>query len=715
MATIDERYLAETIERDADTSVTSSWVSGRSSVSVGTDIRSSPSMLEDDEAELSEVDEEDDVGKPAQMGVLSLERSFEVDQILGRKFEDSIVLYKVKWRPSIVRNDRIRQNDDESWVVDIDGGRWDDVSEVNIVNSFEREVVWKDSWRPVWMLGGAMEAIAAWHIRNPDQEIILDFRTPAFWKLHKPEAPLLPLEYQMPADTDVFMGPRSEYFQPKDIDHTMPLLRYSRRRAKEKPLTPDALALLNRPVRRPLIFSKQFIEAGKAIQIGRPTTFMALLAYCVGQAIPDPCSSCTNGKSPVPKCVSVDSHFRGACVGCAILGNVSSCESHLSHREYERGDRLETYDSHGGGLRASQQAAALRDDLYLDDFINDVLQRDFGTASPPAPAQQCSLSPGLDNNATASPVQHDPSNQQSNGDMRRASNTDLRASVTPTDDSLYCATPKRHTTDPLADVRKDLELQTAQQQSKRPSEAFKSYASKGFEEERKDWPRTETPAMTLAFRPGPSSSSPLVQASDKKPCPSPGESSVSSMTSSRSSKREQVHSPEAESSADEKPSFKRWRRNKHREQSKNKRARTQSQQEIKPEPEARFRSAHPNCQPLQRCRDPLMGQPAYANGPILVFNDQAFAKDEASPEEVRYVISQCNCDNAETLFNLAKDSFDLRFANGDGAELSEYTWEGELAGRFWQQLNSAIVMCPPRGRKKKMKGRSKQVVDLTLE
>lgn len=385
-------------------------------------------------------------------------------------------------------------------------------------------------------------------------------------------------------------------------------------------------------------------------------------------------------------------------------------------REYERGTRSETIDSQRSGLPSFQQGGSSQVEEDLDDFLNDVLSddNDSGPTFSATPAPQSSLFPGTDHIAIASLAATLPdTNRDQSGTDRRGS---LQASVALTDDSLYRVTPKRRVMDSLSAAREDVALQTAQQNVRGPRKVTECHAEQGLDEQRNGPSRMATPAMTLAFRPGPSSgaasASTTFRASHSSTLAEPEVPAVNG----HGPKRGQERTPEAPSSADEEPSFKRWRRHKLRSQSKRKRARTQCQLDVKPEPEARFRSVHPNCQPLQRCMDPLIGQPSYASGPILVYNDQTFAKDEASPDEVRYIISQCNCDNAETLFNLAKDSFALRFANGQEEDLSEYTWEGELAGRFWQQLNGAVVMCPPRGRKAKKKLRNKEeVVDLTME
>ncbi|KAM3415092.1 hypothetical protein BST61_g10225 [Cercospora zeina] len=845
MNSIDERHLAPTIEGDdnlpaqstshaqpgqirlptveasmtdrSDTrSPTVSWASQRSGRSTSIQSTALSSVSENvSEEDTEEEEKEDDLTDAFSVdgdGRISsgnaVQRDFDVESVLEKRVENGVVWYKVRWKPTRVANDQVDLNAEGQWTVELDGGTWGGVFGVRSVDVNTCEVAWQDSERPVWRLGRAMSRIAEWHESNPEE---LDANEPQFWLGYKTDGMPSTMSYQMPADTGFFIGQRRRKFQPVNIDYTMPLLKYCLRRAT---LSPHAVRLLNSPVQRPLVFSRDFIDSGKEIDLRRANTFKALLAYCVGEARGKSCSRCASGKSAFPACVYHGGVLEGVCAGCAVRGGgcETSCECHNSHRIYHDGagshfvrpeetstpeidneaadgvltgngaensgqdptcaqSENMTRSTPGGdqGFLDPAPAAASDGDEYFfdsapdtapdheDEGLPDVhrfhkpyprtLTEELYSSTPrplnvsqaggfdrlvddrstrPTSLQQITASRAPETYSTppTQPLQSSqrqtPEAPSDSGDERLESASQSRfqsdsgrikspevfirkagafgaTSPTRTISLVIRSTPAPHSS---STVRGSLiDASSSQAGSEDDSRlAFHTPPRSAIELQQLEGPR-------LAFLPVPKASI----KPDAKP--------VGKQDADRKQQGKKRSAPDpAQEGAKSSEGAKQGSSNRDSHQPKRTRtisASLSTKSEVSSTTQSLFLNAHRRCTPGKPCLDPIAGFPGYAGSrPPLVYNDREFEKWEATIDEVRYVVSQCQCENAEILSKLARGSFGKLFQRGD-LELGErYSMEGELAGRFWRQLNQAVqVACPVR-EKGKGKGR-KKVVDLT--
>ncbi|CAK1356405.1 unnamed protein product [Cercospora beticola] len=880
MNSIDERNLAETIERDdsipastigrrasarlqarepsmterSDTrSPTVSWSSQLSSRSAST-ASTALSSVSDNESDAIVGEDDSDLlsldGNRRGNVKISVERDFDVDRVLAKRVENGVVWYKVRWKPMRLPRIQTELNEEGQWTVEIDNSKWRGVLEVRPVDFFTCEVVWKDSERPVWRLGHAIASIAEWHERNPED---IDANEPQFWLGHKDSGlASSTTRYVVPEHTDFFIHEDEEYFAPKNIDHTKPLLEYCLRRSK---LSPSAVRLLNRPIRRLLIFSQRFRDSGKEIEIGRPGTFKALLTYCVGEVREKPCSMCARGNSAFPYCVYFEGVAEGVCVGCVVRGGCeTSCESHNSHRAYHDGAkhqsvRHEDVRSSPAGNRDLDVSASLSNarsgitvggqvgeqvdsevtgsmpvedpfehffepasevaSSYDEDFLDPAatttsnhgdedlpnaprFQKPYTRtptaelyASTPRPPKLLQLvaggcivgehptmstrSPTLSQQTAASyvtaaystpPTQsqasseraaeqvpgnqtferadqercapgiqrriHNPAIPQSGASKmtstKRMMNLPIRSTPAPRSSSTLRASP--------ADSRVS---QT--DSAKAPSSVFHTPPQStvevqklGKQGEEPVLPVYGKPDERSATRPDVSSSGRLDRTPDLRLAEKPDAQPVDMPDDGPGKKPEieQKDGGKKRAAPDHAPedvtSFKQQEQpapESDAHQSKRVRHASSSSPRTKSETHSAtkilFLNDHLHCTLGRPCIDPIATFADYTPPRTpLVYNDREFEENEATVEEVRYIVSQCQCTNAEILSKLARGSFEKLWRKGEleSEDGEEWSVEGNLSGRFWQELNKAVkLVCPVRGKGKG--GKKKVVIDLT--
>ncbi|KAF2206543.1 hypothetical protein CERZMDRAFT_89170 [Cercospora zeae-maydis SCOH1-5] len=822
MNTIDERNLAPTIERDdslsaqtigharpaelrlptveasitdrSDTrSPTVSWSSQFSGRSTSTRSTALASVFEGGcEADLEEEEEEEEEQEDDLTDVFivdgdrqirtgnEVQRDFEVQRVLEKRVEKGVVWYRFRWKPTRVANDQVDLNAEGEWTIELGGGKWEDVLHVRAVDKTTCEVAWKDSERPVWQLGRAIAKIAEWHESNPEE---IDANEPQFWLESAADRTISAIHYQMPADTDFFIGQRTKKLQPKDIDYTMPLLRYCLRGDR---LSPHTVRLLNRPVQRPLVFSQDFIDSGKEIDLGRGNTFVALLAYCVGEVRGKSCSSCARGKSAFPFCVYSQGVLEGVCVGCAVRGGgcETRCESHNSHRVYHDGAGLvqpgetptheieaevavgvlagamvgnpgqdlagEQLDNVIGSTPGEHQeffdpaaVAASNDDSFFNSAPDTALDReDEGLldthcfqkpysripteelySSTPRPLtfsqRPTPSAPGDSRGKTMKPanrsrLQSDPVRVKSPETMMRQAGAVGATSPARTINLVIRPTPAPHSSSTMRGSPVDAGSSHARSEDHSrstfhtpPRSAADLQQLGGPGHKSSPEPTGKTDVEAAGKTDGRSDSKPSIKPG-AKPVGQPG-----AHAGKQGKKRPAPDHASEDATSSEDAQRGSFTLDSHQpKRSRTTSAPTSTKSEISTT-HSLFPHAHRHCTPGMPCIDPIAGFPEYAGTrPPLVYNDREFEKWEATTDEVRYVVSQCQCENAEILSKLARGSFGKLFQRGDSELGEKYSMEGELAGRFWKQLNQAVkVACPVR-EEGKGKGR-RRVVDLT--
>lgn len=105
---------------------------------------------------------------------------------------------------------------------------------------------------------------------------------------------------------------------------------------------------------------------------------------------------------------------------------------------------------------------------------------------------------------------------------------------------------------------------------------------------------------------------------------------------------------------------------------------------------------HKECGRSFTCLDFEVGCPDALRGPILIYSDRSFDRGgQASPAEVRFILSRCSCANAEKLRRAYRDYIAHRKERGMNVE--GLSFEAVMSEKFWEALNEAIRLgCPHR-------------------
>ncbi|GIZ49818.1 hypothetical protein CKM354_001284300 [Cercospora kikuchii] len=773
MNSIEERVLAETIERDdsipastksrrasarlptressmterSDTrSPTVSWssqLSSRSASTPSTVLSSladdeSEAIIEEEDIDVLSVDgrRRDGVGSPTQ-------RDFDVERILGKRVENGVVWYKVRWEPVKVSRLQTELDEEGRWTVEIDGGKWRDVVEIRPVNFSNCEVIWKDSERPVWGLSHAMAKIAAWHEKNPEET---DANEPKFWLGHRAGRTTPAIAYGMEADTDIFLD--REFF-----DH----LEAQSARSQENPsssihddITSDKIVddevVDEHGDDGPAASSNEYrLDATKHL----PRT-QSRVSMMGNMSIDD---SMEDFLDSAP---AVTNNGDDDCFGIApdAASDQSDEDQSVAHRfrkPYTRTPTAELYSSTPRPANLSQQIAG---ECVFDEHAtlptrSSTISQHIAASSPTAAYSTPPTQPLTSLERAAGPVPGIPASKQADKE-RSVPDIDWRThgavmprpgdhkmmSTERTMDLPIRATPAPRSSSTMRASPAESRVSQADS-SKAPSSVFHTPLQSAMELQKPVEQMQELmaapngmPNKNSAVRPDVSPDERPNQVPDPK---SAGNSDVKSteMPDGRPDKRpgiEQNHHGKKRAAPDHSPedvvSFKEQEQSapgSHAHQPKRTRHSTspRTKSETPSATKMLFLNDHLYCTPGRPCIDPIATFSEYIPPKTpLVYNDREFEENEATVEEVRYVVSQCQCENAEILSKLARGSFEKLWRKGEleSEENEEWSVEGNLSGRFWQELNKAVkLVCPSKKEvRKERKGKQRKVViDLT--
>lgn len=102
---------------------------------------------------------------------------------------------------------------------------------------------------------------------------------------------------------------------------------------------------------------------------------------------------------------------------------------------------------------------------------------------------------------------------------------------------------------------------------------------------------------------------------------------------------------------------------------------------------------HLRCGNGRRCIDEDVGVPQPADQ-IVVYNDRTFDLGEATKEEVRFIVSQCSCENTEKLARLLGKAHEV-WIERNGETYEGWAREDELSNTLVANLNEAVATCCP--------------------
>ncbi|EME38161.1 hypothetical protein DOTSEDRAFT_39691 [Dothistroma septosporum NZE10] len=184
-------------------------------------------------------------------------------------------------------------------------------------------VKWEQRWCWTWSLSGSRQSMRRYIEHHPGTLGNMHDE-PRFWLESSKLGP-----YTLPPVTS--SGPTGDfglvgnYFCPENhLDYTMSFYMYCLSSIEH--LRRNSKRLLNVPIRQRLTFRSSLACSERASRVW--CNVRRLLAYVVGQARHWPCSYCEDGNEAMPKCVTEDSEFGGACINCSLPGKALTCKWH---------------------------------------------------------------------------------------------------------------------------------------------------------------------------------------------------------------------------------------------------------------------------------------------------------------------------------------------------------------------------------------------------
>ncbi|PPJ52273.1 hypothetical protein CBER1_10268 [Cercospora berteroae] len=693
------------------------------------------SSLADDESEAIAEEEDIDVlsvdGRRRDGVGSPIQRDFDVEKILDKRVENGVVWYKVRWEPVQVSRLQTELNEEGQWTVEIDGGKWRDFVEIRPVNFSSCEVIWKDSERPVWGLSHAMARIAAWHEKNPEET---DANEPKFWLGHRAGRTTPTIAYGMEADTDIFLD--REFFDQSEVQPA---------RSQENPSSPihddiigdknvDDEAVDGHGDDR-LDAPRNEYRLNPTKQSPRTQSHVSMMGnMSVDDLMEDFLES-----APAVTNAGDDGFSDTAPDAASDQSDEDQSVAYRFRKPYTRTPTAELYSSTPRPANLSQQAAG--ECVFGEHFTmptrSPTLSQHTAASYPTAaystpPTQPLTSSergagpaPGFLGSKQADEERGVPDNgRRTHGAVMPQSGFYKMTSTKRMMDLPIRATPAPRSSTTMRASTADSRVS----QANAPSSVFHTPLQSAMELQKPGEQRQEPmPAPTgqpdrkSAARPDVSSDERSNRTPDPRSAGKPDAKSNAMPDDGPGEEPEieQKHGGKKRAGPDHAPedvmSFKKQKQaspESRAHQPKRTTSETPSTTTIL------FVNDHLHCTPGRPCIDPIATFSEYIPPKTpLVYNDREFEENEATVEEVRYVVSQCQCENAEILSKLARGSFEKLWLKGEleSEENGEWSAEGNLSGRFWNELNKAVkLVCPVRGMEKRKKRKEKKVViDLT--
>lgn len=268
---------------------------------------------------------------------------FEVKHIRRKDVVEGRTLLSVRWRSSWVPLDAIIKGDDEDCAfVEADGAKCYIRKQLDIRTRNglqERKVRWTSTWEPLENLNNAQEAIADFEATEHQATLDVEHRV-------RQRRVLTFEESKFPRGIVRLQSKHDYAASQRWVACTWPMIRphstldlYPAIYRIQMELSAVAThggksyrSLMRRPQVRPLLWSKEFIEAGKPFPFNRRTR-AALFLQATGELdTRNPCTRCLGEKrAPFVGCVrnhtGQQSWLGGACANCGTQDN-STCTHH---------------------------------------------------------------------------------------------------------------------------------------------------------------------------------------------------------------------------------------------------------------------------------------------------------------------------------------------------------------------------------------------------
>ncbi|KAF2206541.1 hypothetical protein CERZMDRAFT_103207 [Cercospora zeae-maydis SCOH1-5] len=271
-------------------------------------------------------------------------RQWLIARIVDKRYTDQgVIELQADWQPTTVRASQVSTDEDNTLWVHLEGERMQGVRRrVRVgVDGGSGEALWsiewKPTWRSVWGLTGAMDAVAAYHESHLEN---VRRKEGTWWRVSD-LGPLVQRAEGAPAPEAPLTLVDAHYLVPeRGVDYTLAIAAHFFG-ALDGLASKASVRYLNMPVRQRLVFADAYVESlasGRKKGVNLRSHLRLMLVYATGLARRvDMCTRCEEGRGPFPKCVIDDSAAAGTCVNCAMsVSDTSRCQWWHHNRRGER-------------------------------------------------------------------------------------------------------------------------------------------------------------------------------------------------------------------------------------------------------------------------------------------------------------------------------------------------------------------------------------------